>query len=182
MVFSLKPGNAFPKTEYVGGAYLETEQERGRHTQTLHYSDRAFVLRYAVFRALAGQTGEFYFEKYFLEDGALARARGARPVVLARNSEKMKQLSVLETRPLLVFNASGKAAAPPNENVSVVNVAVDPELHVSARLDSRAAGLDVYARFRDSFHSCVVTGHPYAFVQCVLKAWEVVGQLAGFLG
>lgn len=176
---ALKQQISLPDTEYIGGAYLETESELGRHSQTFHYSERGFVLRYAAFRILAGQTGEFYFEKYFLEDGALARVRHAHPVVVVRTPEEVAALNVLETRPLLVFNVGGKPLAPPNENVTVVNVAVDTELHVSARLDARAAALDVYSRFRDSFHSCVVTGHPYSFVQCFLKAWEVVGQLAG---
>lgn len=179
VVLAVKLQNALPDTPYVGGAYLETEIERKRHSSTLHYSDRAFVLRYAAFRTLAGQTGEFYFEKYFLEDGALSRARHAHPVVVARTPDEVSALDTLEIRKLLVFNAAGKPIAPPNENVTVVNVVVDSELHVGARLDARPAGLDVYARFRDSFHSCVVTGHPYSFVQCFLKAREIVGLLAG---
>ena len=134
---------------------------------------------YTLFRIIAGQTGPWYFEKYFLEDGALSRARLAYEAKQISASTDINTLNPLETRQLLVFNATGSVVTAPNENVRIVNILTDHELHVSARLDNRSSELDVYSRYHDRFHSCVVTGHPYSFTQCFLKMWEVVGVLCG---
>ena len=167
-----------PKTGYVGSAYLETEVELGRHTSTLYYTEQGFVLRYALFRALSGQTGDFYFEKYFLDNGALSSVRCARERVLVRAPEDLSKIDPLETRPTLIFSELQVPFAHLNENVKVVHVAFDSELHASARLDERASELDTFSRYRDRFHTCVVTDHPYSFVQCFLKGWEVARRMA----